>query len=179
MFSIKFYLRGDFPGKKKSAGSSNYNRYSHMHCIVHLVIGQKFGMVFVKTAIHSPVCLCNGSCSLWSTVIYTHYQRTRFYQLPILYWCNSVETAQPGDRTTNPDIVMPECYASSQRVDSLARVVITPVRHTHTRLHTPLSNICSSPSSIQHTRGLNSSISLHTSCIFYCNRVGYKPRISY
>ena len=49
--------------------------------------------------------------------------------------CNSVETAQPGDRTTNPDIVMPECYASSQRVDSLARVVITPVRHTHTRLH--------------------------------------------
>ena len=80
--------------------------------------------------------------------------------------CNSVETAQPGDRTTNPCIVMPECYASSQRVDSLARVVITPVRHTHTRLHTPLSNICSSPSSIQHTRGLNSSIFLHTSCIF-------------
>ena len=80
--------------------------------------------------------------------------------------CNSVETAQPGDRTTNPCIVMPECYASSQRVDSLARVVITPVRHTHTRLHTPLSNICSSPSSIQHTRGLNSSICLHTSCIF-------------
>ena len=30
---------------------------------------------------------------------------------------------------------MPECYASSERVDSLARVVITPVRHTHTRLH--------------------------------------------
>ena len=30
---------------------------------------------------------------------------------------------------------MPECYASSQRVDSLARVVITPLRHTHTRLH--------------------------------------------
>ena len=49
--------------------------------------------------------------------------------------CNSVETAQPRDRTTNPGIVMPECYASSQRVDSLARVVITPVRHTHTRLH--------------------------------------------
>ena len=49
--------------------------------------------------------------------------------------CNYVETTQPGDRTTNPDIVMPECYASSQRVDSLARVVITPVRHTHTRLH--------------------------------------------
>ena len=43
--------------------------------------------------------------------------------------CSSVETAQPGDRTTNPD-----AYASSQRVDSLARVVITPVRHTHTRL---------------------------------------------
>ena len=48
--------------------------------------------------------------------------------------CNRVETAQPGDRTTNPGIVMPERYASSQRVDSLARVVITPVRHTHTRL---------------------------------------------
>ena len=61
---------------------------------------------------------------------------------------------------------MPECYASSQRVDSLARVVITPVRHTHTRLHTPLSNICSSPSSIQHTRGLNSSIFLHTHAFF-------------
>ena len=70
--------------------------------------------------------------------------------------CNSVETAQPGDRTTDPDIVMPECYASSQRVDLLARVVITPVHHTHTRLHTPLSNICSSPSSLQHTRGLTS-----------------------
>ena len=53
----------------------------------------------------------------------------------IVYICNSVETAQPGDRTTNPGIVMPECYASSQRVDSLARVVITPDRHTHTRLH--------------------------------------------
>ena len=49
--------------------------------------------------------------------------------------CNSVETAQPGDRTTNPGIVMPERNSSSQRVDSLARVVITPVRHTHTRLH--------------------------------------------
>ena len=48
--------------------------------------------------------------------------------------CSSVETAQPGDRTTNACIVMPECYASSQRVDSLVRVVITTVRHTHTRL---------------------------------------------
>ena len=47
---------------------------------------------------------------------------------------NSVETAQPGDRTTYPGIVMPWCYESGQRVDSLARVVITPVRHTHTRL---------------------------------------------
>ena len=54
----------------------------------------------------------------------------------------------------HPCIVMPECYASSQRVDSLARVVITPVRHTHTRLHTPLSNICSSPSRLEHSRGL-------------------------
>ena len=48
-----------------------------------------------------------------------------------------LKAAQPGDQTTNPGngIVMPERYASSQRVDSLARVVITPVRHTHTRLH--------------------------------------------
>ena len=50
--------------------------------------------------------------------------------------CNSFETAQPWDRTSNPDIVMPQRYASSQRVDSLAREVITPDRHTHTRLHT-------------------------------------------
>ena len=50
--------------------------------------------------------------------------------------CNSDETAEPGDRTTHPGIVMPECYANSQRVDLLARVVITPVRHTHTRLQT-------------------------------------------
>ena len=74
-------------------------------------------------------------------------QCSTFYQHGIkMSWlkCNSVETAQPGDRTTNPGIVMPKRYASSQRVDSLARVVITPVRHTHTRLHTPLSNICSS-----------------------------------
>ena len=84
--------------------------------------------------------------------------------------CNSVETAEPGDRTTNPGIVMPECYASSQRVDSLARVVITPVRHTHTRLHTPLSNICSSPSSIQHTRGLNSSYSCIPHACFTATR---------
>ena len=49
---------------------------------------------------------------------------------------NSVGTAEPGDQTTNPGIVMPECYASGRRVDSLTRVVITPVCHTHTRLHT-------------------------------------------
>ena len=49
--------------------------------------------------------------------------------------CNSVETAQPGDRTTDPGIVMPERYQSSWRVDLLARVVITPVRLTHTLLH--------------------------------------------
>ena len=46
--------------------------------------------------------------------------------------CNSVETAQPRERTTNPDIVMPECYASSQRVDSLARVVnLSSPPYTH------------------------------------------------
>ena len=72
----------------------------------------------------------------------------------IWFTCNSVETAQPGDWTTDPGIVMPE-YESGQRVDSLTGVVITPVHHKHTRLHTPLSNICSSPSSIQYTRGLN------------------------
>ena len=55
--------------------------------------------------------------------------------------CNSVETAQPGDRTTNLDIMMPECCPSSQRVDSLARVIITPVRHTHTRLQTAKMNL--------------------------------------
>ena len=44
--------------------------------------------------------------------------------------CNSVETAQTGGRTIDSSIVMPERYASSQRVDSLARVVITPVHHT-------------------------------------------------
>ena len=49
--------------------------------------------------------------------------------------CNSVVTAKPGDRTTDSGIVMHECYESSQRVDSLSRVVITPVRHTHTQLH--------------------------------------------
>ena len=70
-----------------------------------------------------------------------------------------LSAAQPGDRTTNPDIVMPERYESSQRVDSLTRVVITLFCQTHTRLHTPLSNICLSPSSVQHYRGLNSSFS--------------------
>ena len=43
---------------------------------------------------------------------------------------------------------------------TLARLVITPVRHAHTRLHTPLLNICSSPSSIQHTRGLTFPVCL-------------------
>ena len=67
---------------------------------------------------------------LFNTMILFYY----YHQNDSLCICNSVETAQPGDRTTNPCIVMPECYASCQRVDSLARVVITPVRHTHTRL---------------------------------------------
>ena len=44
-----------------------------------------------------------------------------------------VETAQSGDRTTDPDILMPERYKSSQRVDLLAKVVITPVCHIHTQ----------------------------------------------
>ena len=48
------------------------------------------------------------------------------------YNCNRVEAR---DRTTDPDIVMPERYQSSQRVNSLARVVIAPVRRTYTRLH--------------------------------------------
>ena len=64
-----------------------------------------------------------------------HMYATHNFKILKCYMCNSVETAQPGDRTTNPGIVMPERYASSQRVDSLARVVITPVRYTHTRLH--------------------------------------------
>ena len=42
------------------------------------------------------------------------------------------ETAQPGNRATDPDIVMPEHYQLSQRVNSIARVVITPVcQYTH------------------------------------------------
>ena len=55
--------------------------------------------------------------------------------------CYGVETAQPGDRTTDPGIVMPERYESSQRIHSLARDVITPVRHTHTRLHVHMTGL--------------------------------------
>ena len=51
-------------------------------------------------------------------------------------------TSQPVDRITD-DIVMPASYQLNQRVSSLARVVITSVRHTHTWLHIALSNICS------------------------------------
>ena len=81
--------------------------------------------------------------------------------------CIGVETAQPGDQTTDPDIVMPKRYESSQRFNSLARVVITPVRHAHTRLHTSLSNICSSPSSTQYVHSwVEFFIFLHTTCIF-------------
>ena len=104
-----------------------------------------------------------GPCMLKTIPHTTYHSRTRLkFQRRARVWnlrmtvCNSVETVQPGDRTTDPGIVMPERYESSQRGDSLASVVITPVRHTHTRLHTPLSNICSSPSSLQHTRGLTS-----------------------
>ena len=64
----------------------------------------------------------------------SHHVASDRIALHCIALCNSVETSQPGDRTINPDIVMPECYASSQRVDLLARVVITPVHHTHTRL---------------------------------------------
>ena len=39
--------------------------------------------------------------------------------------CTSVETARPRDRTIGPGIVMPERYESSQRVDYMARVVIS------------------------------------------------------
>ena len=49
--------------------------------------------------------------------------------------CSSIGTAQPGGRTTDPRIAMPERYESSLRVDSLTRVVNTPVRHIHTRQH--------------------------------------------
>ena len=38
--------------------------------------------------------------------------------------CNSVDTCQPGDPTSNPDIVMLECYQLSQRVNSKTRVYI-------------------------------------------------------
>ena len=39
------------------------------------------------------------------------------------------------NQTTDPEIVMSECYQSSQRVNSMTKVVITPVHLTHTRLH--------------------------------------------
>ena len=56
-------------------------------------------------------------------------------KITVIHHCNSVETAQPGDRTTHPDIVIPERYQSDQRVNFLARVIITQVHHAHTRLH--------------------------------------------
>ena len=50
--------------------------------------------------------------------------------------CNSVKTAQPGDRATSPGIVLPERYASKSRLAGYSsNQVLTPVRHTHTRLH--------------------------------------------
>ena len=69
--------------------------------------------------------------------------------------------------------IEPPTLASHLAKDSLARVVITPVRHTHTRLHTPLSNTCSSPSSLQHTRGLTSPACLFTATLsaVFCTEV--------
>ena len=49
--------------------------------------------------------------------------------------------------------------------NSMTRVVITPVRYTHTRLHSLLSNICSSPSNIQHTSGLSSPACIFTATL--------------
>ena len=57
---------------------------------------------------------------------------SKYIVSPYLFTCNSVETAQPGDQTTNPGIVMPERYASGQRVDSLARCVA--LRHHDARV---------------------------------------------
>ena len=60
-----------------------------------------------------------------------------FTDLDYRIWiCNNVQTAQLVDQTTDPGIVMPERYESSQKVVSFSRVVVTPVRHTHTRLQT-------------------------------------------
>ena len=75
------------------------------------------------------------------------------------FTCNSVETAQLGDQTTNPDIMMPERFQLSQRVNLMDKV--TP--------YTP------SYSSIQHSGELNSLFL----CVFYRSCVGYKPRITY
>ena len=87
------------------------------------------GLIYHACLLPQPYPQCSV---LKSGILVLHYRQGEPH---IGRQYNSVETAQPGDRTTNPDIVMPECYASSQRVDSLAGVVITPVRHTHTRLH--------------------------------------------
>ena len=51
--------------------------------------------------------------------------------------CNSVKTAQPGDRTTEPDIVMAERYESSQRVGQSSNHSSPPYTHPAT----PAANI--------------------------------------
>ena len=68
-----------------------------------------------------PIASIGTALSVMTTVIVHHY--------------HSVKTAQPRDRTTDPAILIPEPYALSQTVISLVRVVVTLVRHTHTRLH--------------------------------------------
>ena len=47
----------------------------------------------------------------------------------------TVETAQPGDQTIDPDIVRHECSECGQLVRLMAEVVITPVSHIHTQIH--------------------------------------------
>ena len=87
--------------------------------------------------------------------------------------CNSVKIAQTGYQTT---IARPERHQSNQRVNSVARVVITHI-HTHTQMHTPVANTCLSPNSIQHTRGLNALFSCKHHAFFTAIvSTMYKPK---
>ena len=48
--------------------------------------------------------------------------------------CRANLAYKPGDRITDPDIVLQERYQLNQTDNSMARVLITLVRHTHTQL---------------------------------------------
>ena len=74
-----------------------------------------------------------------------HFLHNYFLQQPfwLQTWDNLLGHYRPEEPTLRlpspglepPTLTLPERYQLSQRVNSLASVVITPVRHTHTRLH--------------------------------------------